>query len=80
MIIRIRTVYGDRLWIDSENLARARRRGRPRIGSGAPGSALLRGPRINSGRGLALGHRAGARPQMDHPPRQDDVRDGAPAA
>ena len=27
MIIRTRTVYGDRLWIDSDGLARARRRG-----------------------------------------------------
>jgi hypothetical protein len=32
------------------------------------------------GRGLALGHRSGARPQMDHHPRLDDARAGAPAA
>jgi hypothetical protein len=31
MIIRIRTVYDDRLWIDSEDLARARGRGRKLI-------------------------------------------------
>ena len=31
MIIRIRTVYDDRLWIDSEDLARARARGRKLI-------------------------------------------------
>ena len=31
MIIRIRTVYDDGLWIDSEDLARARRRGRKLI-------------------------------------------------
>jgi hypothetical protein len=31
-------------------------------------------------RGLPLGHRSGARPQMDHHPRLDDARDGAPAA
>jgi hypothetical protein len=45
-----------------------------------PGPRFLRGPRINSGRGLALGHRSGVRPQMDHPPRLDDAQDGAPAA
>ena len=31
MIIRIRTVYDDRLWIDSEDLVRARGRGRKLI-------------------------------------------------
>ena len=31
MIVRIRTVYGDRLWIDDEDLVRARRRGRKLI-------------------------------------------------
>jgi hypothetical protein len=39
MIVPIRTVYGDRLWIDDEDLVRARRRGRKLIpirdGSGA---------------------------------------------
>jgi hypothetical protein len=28
MIVRIRTVYGDRLWIDTGDLDRARQRGR----------------------------------------------------
>ena len=30
--------------------------------------------------GLALGYRSGTRPQLDHHPRLDDARDGAPAA
>jgi hypothetical protein len=53
-----------------------------RFDEACPGPRVraLRCPRINSGRGLALGHRAGARPQMDHHPRLDDARDGAPAA
>jgi hypothetical protein len=53
-----------------------------RFAGACPGPRVraLRGPRINSGRGLALGYRSGARPQMDHHPRLDDARDGAPAA
>ena len=79
MIIRIRIVYDDRQWIDVPPHRQYRRRSRPmsvyriyiRARSRAspepappPRSALLRGARINSGRGLALNHRSGARPQM----------------
>ena len=53
-----------------------------RFAGACPGPRVraLRGPRINSGRGLALGHRSGARPRMYHHPRLEDARDGAPAA
>ena len=53
-----------------------------RFAGACPGPRVraLSGPRIDSGRGLALAHRADAPPQMDHHPRLDDARDGAPAA